>query len=145
VPPRARNRTGPQLTLSSPAEAAPRITTDVNGRCPTARVIEAQTLTHLTRHKISCREPSAHATQHTLTAAGTPSVNVRLARGQLHRLVRPSLGSTVLPIATVRKELPAAAAGRLDAADVRAVDRQVSIQQIVFPEEVGRSQLIAET
>ena len=28
------------------------------------------------------------ATQHTLSMADTPSVNVRLARGQLHRLVR---------------------------------------------------------
>ena len=43
----------------------------------------------LTRHKISCREPSVHATQHTLATADTRSVNVRLARGQLHRLVRP--------------------------------------------------------
>ena len=42
----------------------------------------------LTRHKISCREPSVHATQHTLSTADTPSVNVRLARGQLHPLVR---------------------------------------------------------
>ena len=38
----------------------------------------------LTRHKISCREPSAHATQHTLPTADTPSAGVRLARGQLH-------------------------------------------------------------
>jgi hypothetical protein len=43
---------------------------------------------HLTRHKISCREPSVHATQHTATTADTGSVNRRLARGQLHRLVR---------------------------------------------------------
>jgi hypothetical protein len=43
---------------------------------------------HLTRHKISCRESSVHATQHTLTRADTPSVNDRLARGQLHRLIR---------------------------------------------------------
>ncbi len=42
----------------------------------------------LTRHKISCREPSVHAPQHTLATADTPSVNRRLARGQLHRLVR---------------------------------------------------------
>jgi hypothetical protein len=38
--------------------------------------------------KISCREPSVHATHHTLTTAATGSVNRRLARGQLHRLVR---------------------------------------------------------
>ena len=43
---------------------------------------------HLTRHKISCREPSGHATQHTLTTADTTSVDDTLARGQLHRLVR---------------------------------------------------------
>ena len=43
---------------------------------------------HLTRHKISCREPSVHATKHTAPTADTGSVNVRLARGQLHRLVR---------------------------------------------------------
>ena len=43
----------------------------------------------LTRHKISCREPIVHATQHTLSMADTPSVNGSLARGQLHRLVRP--------------------------------------------------------
>ena len=42
----------------------------------------------LTRHKISCREPSVHATHHTVATADTPSVNVTLARGQLHRLVR---------------------------------------------------------
>ena len=48
---------------------------------------------HLTRHKISCREPAVHATQHTLPTADTPSVNVRLARGQLHRLVRPFIVS----------------------------------------------------
>ena len=41
---------------------------------------------HLTRHKISCREPAVHATQHTLSTADTPSINRRLARGQLHRL-----------------------------------------------------------
>ncbi len=38
---------------------------------------------HLTRHKISCREPAVHATQNTLATADTPSVNDRLARGQL--------------------------------------------------------------
>ena len=43
---------------------------------------------HLTRHKISCREPSLHATQHALPAADTESVIGNLARGQLHRLVR---------------------------------------------------------
>lgn len=42
----------------------------------------------LTSYKISCREPTVHATQHTSTTADTPSVNDRLARGQLHRLVR---------------------------------------------------------
>ena len=46
-------------------------------------------LHHLTSHKISCREPSVHEPQHTLTMADTRSVNGRLARGQLHRLVRP--------------------------------------------------------
>jgi hypothetical protein len=30
-----------------------------------------------------------HATQHTRTTADTPSANGRLARGQLHRMVRP--------------------------------------------------------
>ena len=44
---------------------------------------------HLTRHKISCREPSVHATQDTLATADTGSVIGKLARGQLHRLVRP--------------------------------------------------------
>ncbi len=39
---------------------------------------EADGLTSLTRHKISCGEPTAHATQHTRTTADTPSVNVRL-------------------------------------------------------------------
>ena len=48
----------------------------------------ANTRGGLTRHKISCREPSVHATQDTLTTADTGSVNGRLARGQLHRLVR---------------------------------------------------------
>ena len=43
---------------------------------------------HLTRHKISCREPSVHEPQHTLPTANTSSVNRWLARGQLHRLVR---------------------------------------------------------
>ena len=43
---------------------------------------------HLTRHKISCREPCVHESQHTLSTADTPRVNGRLARGQLHRLVR---------------------------------------------------------
>jgi hypothetical protein len=43
---------------------------------------------HLTRHKISCREPNVHKSQHTLTTAAVGSVNRRLARGQLHRLVR---------------------------------------------------------
>jgi hypothetical protein len=43
---------------------------------------------HLTRHKISCREPSVHTTQHRRTMADTGSVNRGLARGQLHRLVR---------------------------------------------------------
>jgi hypothetical protein len=42
----------------------------------------------LTRHKISCREPSVHGTQHTATTADAESVNRGLARGQLHRLVR---------------------------------------------------------
>jgi hypothetical protein len=43
----------------------------------------------LTRRKISCREPDA--TRHAGKAwmANTLSVNRRLARGQLHRLVRP--------------------------------------------------------
>jgi hypothetical protein len=44
---------------------------------------------HLTRHKISCREPSVHATQHMRTTADRESVNDRLARAPLHRLVRP--------------------------------------------------------
>ena len=52
-----------------------------------------------------------HATQHTLAMADTPTANGRLARGQLHRLVRPwcrrdrrfdelepSLGSIVLDV-----------------------------------------------
>ena len=55
---------------------------------PPAISAPAQTHEHLTRHKISCREPSAHGTQQTLTTADTRSVNGRLARGQLHRLVR---------------------------------------------------------
>jgi hypothetical protein len=42
----------------------------------------------LTRHKISCREASAGATQQRRAAADTGRVNGRLARGQLHRLVR---------------------------------------------------------
>ena len=44
---------------------------------------------HLTSHKISCREPSVHGAHDTLPTADTPSANGRLARGQLHRLVRP--------------------------------------------------------
>ena len=34
----------------------------------------------LTSHKISCREPSVHEAQHTLTTADTPAVNGRLAQ-----------------------------------------------------------------
>jgi hypothetical protein len=49
---------------------------------------EARGSLHLTRHKISCREPSVHATQHRRTMAVTGSANRRLARGQLHRVVR---------------------------------------------------------
>ena len=45
-------------------------------------------LNHLTRYKISCREPAVHATQHTRTTVNTRRVIDRLARGQLHRLVR---------------------------------------------------------
>ncbi len=77
---------------SSPrAEAPVRITTDVHGRHETDDATEAQTLTPLTSHKISCRELSVHSAQNTLTTADTQSVNRRLARGQLHRLVRCSL------------------------------------------------------
>ena len=62
----------------------------------------------ITRHKISCREPTVHATQDTLATADTPSANGRLARGQLHRLVRPSLGhiNTARPIVHVNKDSP---------------------------------------
>jgi hypothetical protein len=42
----------------------------------------------LTRHKISCGEPTAHRPQHTRTTADTGTVNDKLARRQLHRLVR---------------------------------------------------------
>ena len=49
----------------------------------------------LTRHKISCREPAVYKSQHRRTMAATESVNVRLARGQLHRLVRPLPSHTV--------------------------------------------------
>ena len=51
----------------------------------------------LTRHKISCREPEVHATKHMLPTADTPSVNGRLARGQLHRLVRSFAQHRTIP------------------------------------------------
>ena len=62
--------------------------------------IDSQPLGHalvhygLTSHKISCREPDVHATKHMLPTADTGSVNVRLARGRLHRLVRWSFANT---------------------------------------------------
>ena len=49
-------------------------------------------LYRLTRHKISCREADAVSTEGKTWMANTDGVNVRLARGQLHRLVRPLCG-----------------------------------------------------
>ena len=70
------------------SHAPDRIAT-LHERQTTHRPQVARRFSDLTRHKISCREPAVHATQHTLSTADTPSVNGRLARGQLHRLVRP--------------------------------------------------------
>ena len=50
---------------------------------------------HLTKHKISCRESSAHATQRRHRMAEIGSVNRRRARGSPHRLVRPLLPHVV--------------------------------------------------
>src|SRR6187431_2947079 len=57
----------------------------------------------LTRPKISCRESAVHEPQHTLPTADTPSVNRRLARGQLDRLVRCHVS---LPWAVPSETLP---------------------------------------
>ena len=56
----------------------------------------------LTRHKISCREPDALPTQGKAWRANTQSVNVGLARGQLHRLVRSFLAFACAPGALYR-------------------------------------------
>ena len=50
--------------------------------------IEAQRHTHLTRHKISCGEPEQLPTEQKALMADTRSVDDKLARRQLHRLVR---------------------------------------------------------
>ena len=57
----------------------------------------------LTRHKISCREPSVHGAHHTRPTADSPSVNGRLARGQLHRLVRCSVVNLILTHVDLQK------------------------------------------
>ncbi len=41
----------------------------------------------LTRHKISCGEPERRAVEQKASMANTPSVDDKLARRQLHRLI----------------------------------------------------------
>ncbi len=87
----------PQPNAAEPAQrkhpAGKQEADDKADNCAPNQIWQVRWHRGLTRHKISCREPSVHATQHTLTPADTRSVNGRLARGQLHRLVRASVAS----------------------------------------------------
>ena len=61
---------------------------DAHAASITRRPMSIRRAIDLTRHKISCREPDVASTEGKAWMANTHSVDRKLARGQLHRLVR---------------------------------------------------------